>query len=153
MPRFLPQYYLLEEHYMAASADYKVADISLADWGRREIAIAEKEMPGLMALRKEYGAKKPLKGARIAGCLHITIQTAVLIETLKELGAEVSWSSCNIFSTQDHAAAAIAAAGTPVFAWKGMNEKEFDWCIEQTLHAFEGGKPLNMILDDGGDLT
>jgi len=132
---------------------FKVKDLSLADWGRKEIRLAEAEMPGLMALREEFGQQKPLKGARIAGCLHMTIQTAVLIETLVELGAEVSWSSCNIFSTQDHAAAAIAAAGIPVFAWKGMNEKEFDWCIEQTLHAFEGGKPLNMILDDGGDLT
>jgi adenosylhomocysteinase len=132
---------------------YKVKDISLADWGRKEIKLAEAEMPGLMALREEYGASKPLKGARIAGCLHMTIQTAVLIETLVELGAEVTWSSCNIFSTQDHAAAAIAAAGIPVFAWKGMNEEEFDWCIEQTLFAFEGGQPLNMILDDGGDLT
>lgn len=132
---------------------YKVKDISLAEWGRKEIVLAEAEMPGLMSLRAEYGAKKPLKGARIAGCLHMTIQTAVLIETLVELGAEVSWSSCNIFSTQDHAAAAIAAAGIPVFAWKGMNEEEFDWCIEQTLFAFEGGQPLNMILDDGGDLT
>lgn len=132
---------------------YKVKDISLADWGRKEINLAEAEMPGLMSLRKEYGASKPLAGARIAGCLHMTIQTAVLIETLIDLGAEVSWSSCNIFSTQDHAAAAIAAAGIPVFAWKGMNEQEFDWCIEQTLFAFEGGKPLNMILDDGGDLT
>lgn len=132
---------------------YKVKDISLAEWGRKEIVLAEAEMPGLMSLRAEYGAKKPLKGARIAGCLHMTIQTAVLIETLVELGAEVTWSSCNIFSTQDHAAAAIAAAGIPVFAWKGMNEEEFDWCIEQTLFAFEGGKPLNMILDDGGDLT
>jgi adenosylhomocysteinase len=133
--------------------NYKVKDIALADWGRKEISLAEAEMPGLMAIREEYGAKKPLKDARIAGCLHMTIQTAVLIETLVELGAEVSWSSCNIFSTQDHAAAAIAKAGIPVFAWKGMNEKEFDWCIEQTLFAFEGGKPLNMILDDGGDLT
>src|SRR5258708_18360052 len=132
---------------------YKVKDVSLAAWGRKEIKLAEAEMPGLMAIREEFGAKKPLKGARIAGCLHMTIQTAVLIETLRELGAEVSWSSCNIFSTQDHAAAAIAAAGIPVYAWKGMNEKEFDWCIEQTLYAFEGGKPLNMILDDGGDLT
>jgi len=132
---------------------YKVKDINLADWGRREIRLAEAEMPGLMSLREEYGASKPLKGARIAGCLHMTIQTAVLIETLVELGAEVTWSSCNIFSTQDQAAAAIAAAGIPVFAWKGMNEEEFDWCIEQTLHAFEGGHPLNMILDDGGDLT
>ena len=132
---------------------YKVKDITLADWGRKEIKLAEAEMPGLMALRAEYGAAKPLAGARIAGCLHMTIQTAVLIETLVELGAEVTWSSCNIFSTQDHAAAAIAAAGIPVFAWKGMNEQEFDWCIEQTLFAFEGGQPLNMILDDGGDLT
>ena len=132
---------------------YKVKDISLADWGRKEIKLAEAEMPGLMALREEYGASKPLAGARVAGCLHMTIQTAVLIETLVELGAEVTWSSCNIFSTQDHAAAAIAAAGIPVFAWKGMNEEEFDWCIEQTLFAFEGGKALNMILDDGGDLT
>ncbi len=132
---------------------YKVKDISLANWGRLEIELAEAEMPGLMALREEYGSTKPLKGARIAGCLHMTIQTAVLIETLVELGAEVTWSSCNIFSTQDHAAAAIAKAGIPVFAWKGMNEEEFDWCIEQTLHAFEGGQPLNMILDDGGDLT
>jgi adenosylhomocysteinase len=133
--------------------NYKVKDINLADWGRKEITLAEAEMPGLMSLRQEYGKEKPLKGARIAGCLHMTIQTAVLIETLVELGAEVSWSSCNIFSTQDHAAAAIAAAGIPVFAWKGMNEEEFDWCIEQTLTAFENGKPLNMILDDGGDLT
>ena len=132
---------------------FKVKDMSLAEWGRKEIELAEAEMPGLMALREQYGKQKPLKGARIAGCLHMTIQTAVLIETLKELGAEVSWSSCNIFSTQDHAAAAIAAAGIPVYAWKGMNETEFDWCIEQTLFAFEGGKPLNMILDDGGDLT
>jgi adenosylhomocysteinase len=132
---------------------YKVKDISLADWGRKEIKLAEAEMPGLMALREEYGKSKPLAGARIAGCLHMTIQTAVLIETLVELGAEVTWSSCNIFSTQDHAAAAIAAAGIPVYAWKGMNEEEFDWCIEQTLFAFEGGKALNMILDDGGDLT
>jgi len=133
--------------------NYKVKDISLAEWGRKEIKLAEAEMPGLMALRAEYGASKPLSGARIAGCLHMTIQTAVLIETLIDLGAEVTWSSCNIFSTQDHAAAAIAAAGIPVFAWKGMNEEEFDWCIEQTLFAFEGGQPLNMILDDGGDLT
>ena len=132
---------------------YKVKDIALADWGRKEIELAEAEMPGLMALREKYGKQKPLKGARIAGCLHMTIQTAVLIETLIELGAEVTWSSCNIFSTQDHAAAAIAAAGIPVYAWKGMNEEEFDWCIEQTLFAFEDGKPLNMILDDGGDLT
>ena len=137
----------------AEKLNYKVKDISLADWGRKEIRLAEAEMPGLMSLREEYGASKPLKGARIAGCLHMTIQTAVLIETLVELGADVTWSSCNIFSTQDHAAAAIAAAGVPVFAWKGMNEEEFDWCIEQTLFAFEGGQPLNMILDDGGDLT
>ncbi len=132
---------------------YKVKDISLAEWGRKEITLAEAEMPGLMSLRKEYGNTKPLAGARIAGCLHMTIQTAVLIETLVHLGAEVSWSSCNIFSTQDHAAAAIAAAGVPVYAWKGMNNEEFDWCIEQTLHAFTDGKALNMILDDGGDLT
>jgi len=132
---------------------YKVKDISLAEWGRKEITLAEAEMPGLMAIRKEYGPSKPLKGARIAGCLHMTIQTAVLIESLIELGAEVTWSSCNIFSTQDHAAAAIAATGTPVYAWKGMNEEEFDWCIEQTLFAFENGQSLNMILDDGGDLT
>ena len=132
---------------------YKVKDMSLADWGRTEIKLAEAEMPGLMALRDEFGASKPLKGARIAGCLHMTIQTAVLIETLVELGAEVTWSSCNIFSTQDHAAAAIAAAGIPVYAWKGMNEDEFNWCIEQTLHFGEDRQPLNMILDDGGDLT
>ena len=132
---------------------YKVKDIALAEWGRKEIKLAEAEMPGLMSLREEFGQEKPLKGARIAGCLHMTIQTAVLIETLTELGAEVSWSSCNIFSTQDHAAAAVAAANIPVYAWKGMNEDEFDWCIEQTLFSFEGGKPLNMILDDGGDLT
>ncbi len=132
---------------------YKVKDISLAEWGRKEITLAEAEMPGLMALREEYGQSKPLAGARIAGCLHMTIQTAVLIETLTALGAEVTWSSCNIFSTQDHAAAAIAATGVPVYAWKGMNEEEFDWCIEQTIFAFEGGQPLNMILDDGGDLT
>ena len=135
------------------SLKYKVKDINLADWGRKEIELAEAEMPGLMSLCEEYGKSKPLKGARIAGCLHMTIQTAVLIETLVELGADVSWSSCNIFSTQDHAAAAVAAAGVPVFAWKGMNEEEFDWCIEQTLHAFSDGQPLNMILDDGGDLT
>jgi adenosylhomocysteinase len=135
------------------TVNYKVKDIALADWGRKELRLAEAEMPGLMALREEFGASKPLKGARIAGCLHMTIQTAVLIETLVELGAEVTWSSCNIFSTQDHAASAIAAAGIPVFAWKGMNAEEFDWCIEQTLFAFEGGLPLNMILDDGGDLT
>ena len=132
---------------------YKVKDITLADWGRKEIKLAEAEMPGLMSLRDEFSKQKPLKGARIAGCLHMTIQTAVLIETLIELGAEVSWSSCNIFSTQDHAAAAIAAAKIPVFAWKGMNDDEFDWCIEQTLFAFKDKKPLNMILDDGGDLT
>ena len=132
---------------------YKVKDISLSEWGRKEIRLAEAEMPGLMAIRNEYKGQLPLKGARIAGCLHMTIQTAVLIETLVELGAEVSWSSCNIFSTQDHAAAAIAEAGIPVYAWKGMNEEEFDWCIEQTINAFEGGKYLNMILDDGGDLT
>ena len=132
---------------------YKVKDISLAAWGRKEMNLAEAEMPGLMALREEFGAAQPLKGARIAGCLHMTIQTAVLIETLTALGAEVSWSSCNIFSTQDQAAAAIAVTGVPVFAWKGLTEEEFDWCIEQTLTAFEGGKPLNMILDDGGDLT
>lgn len=137
----------------ATRPSFKVKDISLAEWGRKEITLAEAEMPGLMALREEYGKSKPLAGARIAGCLHMTIQTAVLIETLKELGAEVTWSSCNIFSTQDHAAAAIAAAGIPVYAWKGMNAEEFDWCIEQTIFAFEGGQPLNMILDDGGDLT
>ncbi|MDA8956700.1 adenosylhomocysteinase [Flavobacteriales bacterium] len=132
---------------------YKVKDMSLADWGRKEIILAEAEMPGLMSLRHEFGKDQPLKGARIAGCLHMTIQTAVLIETLTHLGAEVSWSSCNIFSTQDHAAAAIAATGVPVYAWKGMSEEEFEWCIEKTIHAFEGDKPLNMILDDGGDLT
>jgi len=135
------------------SLKYKVKDISLAEWGRKEIELAEVEMPGLMALREEFKGKKPLKGARIAGCLHMTIQTAVLIETLVELGAEVKWSSCNIFSTQDHAAAAVAAAGVPVFAWKGMNEEEFNWCIEQTLFFGDESKPLNMILDDGGDLT
>ncbi|WP_028669061.1 adenosylhomocysteinase [Runella zeae] len=132
---------------------YKVKDITLADWGRKEIRLAEAEMPGLMALRAEYGESKPLKGARIAGCLHMTIQTAVLIETLTALGAEVTWSSCNIFSTQDHAAAAIAAAGISVYAWKGMTAEEFDWCIEQTLFFGEERQPLNMILDDGGDLT
>jgi len=131
---------------------YKVADMSLAEWGRKEITLAENEMPGLMALREKYGDSKPLAGARIAGCLHMTIQTAVLIETLVELGADVTWSSCNIFSTQDHAAAAIAAAGIPVYAWKGESEEEFEWCIEQTL-MFPSGEPLNMILDDGGDLT
>jgi len=138
---------------MIETLKYKVKDISLADYGRKEIKLAEAEMPGLMSLRKEFGESKPLKGSRIAGCLHMTIQTAVLIETLVALGADVTWSSCNIFSTQDHAAAAIAAAGIPVFAWKGLTEEEFDWCIEQTLHAFEDGKPLNLILDDGGDLT
>jgi len=138
---------------MVEKLPYKVKDISLAEWGRKEIRLAEAEMPGLISLREEFGKSKPLAGARIAGCLHMTIQTAVLIETLIELGAEVSWSSCNIFSTQDQAAAAIAAVGIPVYAWKGMNEEEFDWCIEQTLFAFKGGKPLNMILDDGGDLT
>ena len=132
---------------------YKVKDISLAEWGRREINLAEAEMPGLMSLRKEYGKEKPLNGARIAGCLHMTIQTAVLIETLVEMGAEVTWSSCNIFSTQDHAAAAIAAAGISVYAWKGMNEEEFNWCIEQTIFFGKQKQPLNMILDDGGDLT
>ena len=132
---------------------YKVKDMSLAELGRKEIVLAENEMPGLMALREKYGKTKPLTGARIAGCLHMTIQTAVLIETLVELGAEVTWSSCNIFSTQDQAAAAIAEAGIPVFAWKGMNDEEFNWCIEQTLTAFPSGEPLNMILDDGGDLT
>jgi adenosylhomocysteinase len=131
---------------------YKVADLSLADWGRKEIQLAEREMPGLMALRRKYGQSKPLTGARIAGCLHMTIQTAVLIETLKALGAEVTWSSCNKFSTQDHAAAAIAKAGIPVFAWKGETDAEYDWCIEQTLY-FSDGQPLNMIVDDGGDLT
>ena len=134
------------------SLKYKVKDISLSEWGRKEIELAEAEMPGLMALREEYKGKKPLEGARIAGCLHMTIQTAVLIETLVELGAEVRWSSCNIFSTQDHAAAAIAAAGVPVFAWKGMNEEEFNWCIEQTIFFGDESKPLNLILDDGGDL-
>lgn len=132
---------------------FKVKDISLAEWGRKEIMLAEAEMPGLMAIREEYGPSQPLKGARIAGCLHMTIQTAVLIETLVALGAEVTWSSCNIFSTQDHAAAAIAAAGIPVYAWKGMNEEEFEWCIEQTVFFGEDRKPLNLILDDGGDLT
>lgn len=138
---------------MKDTPNYKVKDISLAAWGRKEIELAEAEMPGLMSLREEFGASKPLKGARIAGCLHMTVQTAVLIETLVELGAEVTWSSCNIFSTQDHAAAAIAETGVPVFAWKGMTAEEFDWCIEQTISGFEGGKALNMILDDGGDLT
>jgi adenosylhomocysteinase len=132
---------------------YKVKDITLAEWGRKEIRMAEAEMPGLMAIREEYRGSQPLKGARVAGCLHMTIQTAVLIETLKELGAEVTWSSCNIFSTQDHAAAAIAAAGIPVYAWKGMTEEEYEWCIEQTLYFGPDRQPLNMILDDGGDLT
>jgi len=136
-----------------SDVQYKVKDISLADWGRKEIRLAEAEMPGLMSIREEYAAAQPLKGARIAGCLHMTIQTAVLIETLTALGAEVTWSSCNIFSTQDHAAAAIAVTGVPVYAWKGMNDEEFDWCIEQTIHGFEGGIALNLILDDGGDLT
>ena len=136
----------------AAFSDFKVKDISLAGWGRKEIHMAETEMPGLMAIREEFGNAQPLKGARIAGCLHMTIQTAVLIETLTALGATVRWSSCNIFSTQDHAAAAIAAAGTPVFAWKGLNEEEFWWCIEQTVRGPNGWTP-NMILDDGGDLT
>ena len=136
----------------AASGDFRVADVGLADWGRKEIAMAEDEMPGLMALRDEYGASKPLAGARVAGCLHMTIQPAVLIETLTTLGATVRWSSCNIFSTQDHAAAAVAAAGTPVFAWKGLSEEEFWWCIEQTVRGPDGWTP-NMILDDGGDLT
>ena len=134
------------------SQDYKIADITLADWGRKEIAIAETEMPGLMALREEYGASKPLKGARVTGCLHMTIQTAVLIETLTALGAEVRWSSCNIFSTQDHAAAAIAATGVPVFAWKGETEEEYWWCVEQTIKGPDGWTP-NILLDDGGDLT
>src|ERR1700730_16507966 len=138
---------------MPEFTDYKVADIGLAGWGRREIAIAETEMPGLMALRDEFGPSKPLDGARIVGCLHMTIQTAVLIETLVHLGATLRWSSCNIFSTQDHAAAAIAAAGVPVFAWKGETEEEYEWCLEQQLVAFKGGKTLNLILDDGGDLT
>jgi len=138
---------------MSEKPRFKVADLSLADWGRKEIRIAEKEMPGLMALRAEYGESKPLKGARIAGCLHMTIQTAVLIETLTALGAEVTWTSCNIYSTQDHAAAAIAVTGVPVFAWKGETTEEYDWCLEQQLCAFEGGKGPNMILDDGGDLT
>src|SRR6202521_2325884 len=142
---------------MPAFTDYKVADISLADWGRREIAIAETEMPGLMALREEFGAAKPLEGAKIAGCLHMTIQTAVLIETLVYLGATVRWSSCNIFSTQDHAAAAIAARGVPVFAWKGESEEEYEWCLEQTMrgpaNGPDGGWLPNMVLDDGGDAT
>src|SRR5205085_4910013 len=135
------------------SLPYKIADISLAEWGRKEIRLAEAEMPGLMSIRAEFGPSQPLKGSRIAGCLHMTIQTAVLIETLKALGADVTWSSCNIFSTQDHAAAAIAAAGIPVYAWKGMTEEEYEWCIEQTLYFGPERQPLNMILDDGGDLT
>merc|ERR1712142_1302291 len=139
-------------HGIIAKVPYKVADISLADWGRKELILAENEMPGLMYLRQKYGPSKPLAGARIAGCLHMTVQTAVLIETLLELGADVTWSSCNISSTQDHAAAAIAAAGVPVYAWKGMTDEEYLWCIEQTL-VFPDGQPLNMILDDGGDLT
>ncbi len=137
---------------MTDTADFKVADINLADWGRKEINIAETEMPGLMTIREEYSARKPLKGARIAGCLHMTIQTAVLMETLIELGAEIRWSSCNIFSTQDHAAAAMAAANIPTFAWKGENEEEFWWCIDQTIFGPDGWRP-NMLLDDGGDLT
>merc|ERR1712093_89697 len=137
----------------SAKMVYKVADISLAAWGRKEIVIAENEMPGLMYLREKYGPTQPLKGARIVGCLHMTIQTAVLIETLTALGAQVTWSSCNIYSTQDEAAAAIAATGVPVFAWKGETEEEYMWCIEQTIKGFKDGKPLNMILDDGGDLT
>ena len=136
-----------------AKPKFKVADMSLAEWGRKEIELAEVEMPGLLALRRKHGPKKPLKGARIAGCLHMTIQTAVLIETLKELGAEVTWTSCNIYSTQDHAAAAIAATGVPVFAWKGETLEEYDWCLEQQLRSFKGGKGPNLILDDGGDLT
>jgi len=138
---------------MSSKPAYKVADISLADFGRKELTLAENEMPGLMYLRKKYGAAKPLKGARIAGCLHMTIQTACLMETLIELGAEITWSSCNIFSTQDHAAAAMAARGIPVYAWKGETDEEYMWCVEQTIYGFADGKPLNMILDDGGDLT
>lgn len=151
---FIIQYYNKKMNVaLDLKVPYKVKDMSLAEWGRKEIELAEAEMPGLMALREQYGKTKPLQGARIAGCLHMTIQTAVLIETLTALGAEVRWSSCNIFSTQDHAAAAIAAAGIPVFAWKGMNAEEFDWCIEQTLFFGSTDRPLNMILDDGGDLT
>src|SRR5918994_222876 len=142
----------ITQHSIDFSLKNKVADLSLADWGRKEIRLAEAEMPGLMALRKEYGNSQPLKGARIAGCLHMTIQTAVLIETLIYLGAKIRWSSCNIFSTQDHAAVAIAAAGIPVFAWKGETEEEFNWCIEQTITGW-GPKGYNLILDDGGDLT
>src|SRR5690606_7819721 len=137
----------------STSPNFKVADLSLAEWGRKEIQIAEHEMPGLMAIRREFGAQKPLAGARIAGCLHMTIQTAVLIETLTELGAEVTWTSCNIYSTQDHAAAAIAVTGVPVFAWKGETEEEYEWCIHQQIRAFKGGKAPNLVLDDGGDLT
>ena len=142
----------MAEQVYSQDGDYKVKDLSLAQWGRKEVAIAETEMPGLMALREEFAGQNPLKGARIAGCLHMTIQTAVLMETLVDLGAEVRWSSCNIFSTQDQAAAAMAAAGIPVFAWKGLTEEEFDWCIEQTIEGPDGWRP-NMILDDGGDLT
>merc|ERR1711962_1906021 len=149
---FFTFYKLFTSFINMAKVPYKVADISLADWGRKELTLAEKEMPGLMMLREKYGPSKPLKGARIAGCLHMTVQTAVLIETLLELGADVTWSSCNIFSTQDHAAAAIAARGVPVYAWKGETDEEYVWCIEQTL-VFPDGQPLNMILDDGGDLT
>ena len=144
---------VLEKTNIIESVNYKIKDISLADWGRKEIELAQAEMPGLMAIREEYRSSQPLKGSRIAGCLHMTIQTAVLIETLRHLGAEVTWSSCNIFSTQNHAAAAVAKAGVPVYAWKGMNEKEFNWCIEQTLFFNSKDRPLNMILDDGGDLT
>jgi adenosylhomocysteinase len=157
MARFLQQIKYLNQNNMSSVettfVPFKVKDISLAEWGRKEIGLAEAEMPGLMSLREEFGPSQPLKGARIAGCLHMTIQTAVLIETLVALGAEVTWSSCNIFSTQDHAAAAIAAAGIQVYAWKGLTEEEFEWCIEQTLHFGPDQKPLNMILDDGGDLT
>jgi adenosylhomocysteinase len=151
-PRNQKDYKRMSNSAETQKLPYKVKDITLADWGRKEIQLAEAEMPGLMALREEYGKEKPLKGARIAGCLHMTVQTAVLIETLVELGADVTWSSCNIFSTQDHAAAAIAETGVPVYAWKGMTDEEFDWCIEQTI-IFPDGQPLNMILDDGGDLT
>merc|ERR1711894_537698 len=145
-------FWIISDIHIMAKVPYKVADISLADWGRKELTLAENEMPGLMHLRRVYGPKKPLAGARIAGCLHMTVQTAVLIETLLELGADVTWSSCNIFSTQDHAAAAIAARGVPVYAWKGETDEEYVWCIEKTV-VFPDGKPLNMILDDGGDLT
>jgi len=149
---FILYFVRISDIHIMAKVPYKVADISLADWGRKELTLAENEMPGLMHLRRAYGPKKPLAGARIAGCLHMTVQTAVLIETLLELGADVTWSSCNIFSTQDHAAAAIAARGVPVYAWKGETDEEYVWCIEQTV-VFPDGKPLNMILDDGGDLT